>query len=218
MRDARVEFGCARATTPQTTQGARGGGRVAGGVGALVRTWRCRPTCCQISGGARAASGPPAASCTRARTRSLRRPRRHTPPSSQRRARSRAHHASLRMSWSRWLCQRSRHCLPVLPGKCCATSVHDRVPCACTSCRTSASSALDHCLRCVPVELGSGGSSSGEGWKPSIPTSIILPFRAGDAISAAGPRAGAALRGWCFSFREVRASSLLHLLLRLGYE
>ena len=58
-------------------------GTVAGGwrewVGAFVRTWRCRPTCCQTSGGARAASGPPAASCTRARARSLRRPRPHTP-------------------------------------------------------------------------------------------------------------------------------------------
>ena len=59
-------------------------------------------------------------------------------------------HASLRMSWSRWLCQRSRHCLPVRPGKCWATSVQLRVPCTPTRCLTSASSCAVHCLRVVP--------------------------------------------------------------------
>jgi len=62
-------------------------------------------------------------------------------------------HASLRMSWSRWLCQRSRHCLPVRPGSCCATRVQLREPCMPTRCRTVVSSCCVHCLRCVPLLL-----------------------------------------------------------------
>mmetsp|Transcript_15571 Transcript_15571/g.49461 ORF Transcript_15571/g.49461 Transcript_15571/m.49461 type:complete len:313 (+) Transcript_15571:205-1143(+) len=51
---------------------------------------------------------------------------------------------SFLMAGSSWLCQRSRHCLPVLPVRLAAMSDQHLVPCVSTSCRTVASSSSVH--------------------------------------------------------------------------
>lgn len=61
-------------------------------------------------------------------------------------------HRSFLMSGLRWLCQRSRHCLPILPGKFLAMKLQFLGPWSRTSLRTRASSSLV----CVAAELPRG--------------------------------------------------------------
>ena len=51
------------------------------------------------------------------------------------------------MFGSSWLCQRSRHCLPVRVGSCAAITDHARVPCSPTSATIFTSSSADHTRR-----------------------------------------------------------------------
>ena len=51
------------------------------------------------------------------------------------------------MFGSSWLCQRSRHCLPVRVGSCAAITDHARVPCSPTSWHIFTSSSADHTRR-----------------------------------------------------------------------
>ena len=99
--------------------------------------------------------------------------------------------ADLLMSWSRWLCQRSRHCLPVRPGSDSATVVHARVPCWCTRARTVSSSSWVHCLRCVPDPRAATSSSSA-----SIEASTIWALEDPASLIASPSRECATQSGW----------------------
>jgi len=63
-------------------------------------------------------------------------------------ASSSAVHASFRIAGSSWLCHRSRHCLPLRPGRYLAISAHRLAPstprCSATSLRTVSSSSCVH--------------------------------------------------------------------------
>ena len=75
---------------------------------------------------------------------------------------SSADHGSLRMSWSRWLCHRSRHCLPVRPGRCAARTDHLRVPWPSMARSRSSSSAGDQApLTCVGCVVWGGSVPGG---------------------------------------------------------
>mmetsp|Transcript_25830 Transcript_25830/g.61664 ORF Transcript_25830/g.61664 Transcript_25830/m.61664 type:complete len:201 (-) Transcript_25830:8-610(-) len=63
------------------------------------------------------------------------------------------------MFGSSWLCQRSRHCLPVRVGSCAAITDHARVPCSLTSATICTSSAADQTRRSLAC-CGCAGASS----------------------------------------------------------
>jgi hypothetical protein len=50
------------------------------------------------------------------------------------------------MAGLRWLCHRSRHCFPILPGRCSAIKVHFEGPCLSTNFFTKSSSSFVHGL------------------------------------------------------------------------
>mmetsp|Transcript_15714 Transcript_15714/g.35231 ORF Transcript_15714/g.35231 Transcript_15714/m.35231 type:complete len:225 (+) Transcript_15714:432-1106(+) len=78
-------------------------------------------------------------------------------------------HGSFFTASSRWLCHLSRHCLPDRPGSFLATSDHARTPSIATSCRTMASSACVHGLRCTRCSVAC--ASEGEEAVASPPDS-----------------------------------------------
>jgi len=67
---------------------------------------------------------------------------------------SSSHQDSLLIRGFKWLCQRSLHCFPILPGICCAMNVHFYGPCSSTSLITNrSSSSLQGILRALFLVL-----------------------------------------------------------------
>ena len=72
-------------------------------------------------------------------------------------------HSSLLTEGHTWLCHRSLHCLPTLPGSSFAIWDQGRGPCPCTSCSRAWSSSVVHARLTMDCPSPCGGRRRGRG-------------------------------------------------------